>query len=135
MNQDNISPMEEEIASEEVTNEENQKRPEPKSKAGIPKMRLHFTLTKPKIITLVILFMIILATYFALLLLSANKPEENLSSIPTNTTTYSPKPLVDPETAALINKVETYNKKLDTLNNYPKKLAPPSVQLDISFEK
>jgi|SRR3972149_9910968 len=135
MNQDNISPMEEEITSEEITVEENQQPQEPKSKVRIPKMKLHFTVTKPKIITLVILFMIILSVYFALLLLALNNPKGDLAIIPTNTTSYSPKPSVDPQTATLINKVKTYNKNLDTLNNYPKKLAPPSAQLDISFEK
>lgn len=134
MSQDDIKPMEEEISSEEIAAEASQQQ-EHKSEIRLPKIKLHFTFTKPKIITLVILFMIILATYFALLLLSSNKPKDELTIIPTNTTSYSPKPSVDPQTADLINKVETYNKKLDTLDNYQKKLAPPSVQLDISFEK
>ena len=126
--------MEETISSEEIS-ETNGKENEQTSKGRIPQIKFHFPFTKPKIITLVVLFMIILAVYFALLLLSSSKPEDDLSAISTKTTSSSPKPSVDPQTAALLNKVETYNKKLDTLNNYPKKLAPPLIELDISFEK
>jgi len=135
MNQDEIKPMEEEITSEETVPQTNQQEKEQKPKVKLPKIKLHFTVTKPKIITLVILFMIIMVTYFALLLLASNSQENNLPATVTDTTSYSPKPSIDPQIADLTNKVDAYNKQLDTLDNYQKKLAPPSVQLDISFEK
>ena len=134
MNSESTSPMEQEIITEENISEPvNQKNEGPKLK--LPTIKIHLTLKKPRLITLVILFGLIVVIYLGLILLSSKDQNEIVTAPPPLTTTASPKPSINPQFTDLSKKIETYNNKLDNLDDYQKKLPPPQVQLDISFEK
>src|SRR3989344_3634738 len=134
MNIESTGPMEQEIITEENISEPvNQKNEGPKLK--LPKIKIHLTLKKPKLITLVSLVGLIFVIYLGLLLLSSKDQDEIVTAPPPLTTTTSPKSMINPQFADLSKKIESYNNKLDNLDDYQKKLALPQVQLDISFEK
>ena len=134
MNIESTGPMEQEIITEENISEPvNQKNEGPKLK--LPKIKIHLTLKKPKLITLVSLVGLIFVIYFGLLLLSSKDQDEIVTAPPPLTTTTSPKSLINPQFADLSKEIETYNNQLDNFRDFQKKLAPPQVQLDISFEK
>jgi len=134
MNIESTGPMEQEIITEENISEPvNQKNECPKLK--LPKIKIHLTLKKPKLITLVSLVGLIFVIYLGLLLLSSKGQDEIVTAPPPLTTTTSPKSLINPQFADLSKEIETYNNQLDNFRDYQKKLAPPQVQLDISFEK
>lgn len=134
MNSESTGSMEQEIINEENIPEPVDQKKEG-SKLKLPKINIHLTLKKPRLITLVILFGLIMVIYLGLLLLSSKDQNEIVTTYQPVTATASPKSSIDPQFADLSKKIETYNNKLDNFRDYQKKLAPPSVQLDISFEK
>ena len=134
MNSESTGPMEQEIINEEnIPEPVNQKNEGPKLK--LPKIKINLTLKKPRLITLAILFGLIVVIYLGLILLSSKDQNEIVTAPPLVTTTTSPKSSINPQFADLSKKIESYNNKLDNLDDYQKKLALPQVQLDISFEK
>lgn len=134
MNSESTGPMEQEIINEEnIPEPDNQKNEGPKLK--LPKIKIHLSLKKPRLITLVILFGLIVVIYLGLILLSSKGQNEIVTAPLPLTTTTSPKSSSNPQFADLSKKIETYNNQLDNFRDYQKKLAPPQVQLDISFEK
>ena len=134
MNSESSGPMEQEIITEEnLPNEEIEKKKDRKIK--LPKIKIHLTFKKPRLITLVILVGLIVVIYLGLILLSSKDQNEIVTAPPLVTTTTSPKSSINPQFADLSKKIETYINKLDNFRDYQKKLAAPQVQLDISFEK
>jgi len=134
--------MEEEIITEELgQREESQQTPDAKkiSKFQIKNLltttqKIALRFKKPKIATLVLLFIFLIAIYSALALLSKRNQQE-IPSVPTvELTSPSPQASIDSKLTEITKKVENYNKKLENLDSYSSKLTPPIVDLEIEFK-
>ncbi len=144
MSKDDTGLMEQEIINEENTKivpppvqQQNQKSQTTKiqpQKIFSAFKNILISSRKPKLVTLILLFIMILVVYFALILLSQRQKE--IPQVPSLTTqNFSPKTSQNPQVSNLNAQISAFNSKLDALDNYQKKLSLPSTELDISFEK
>lgn len=123
-------PMEQEIVKEEnLNNQENTPKNPPKVNIQPKKVLDH-----QKLITIIILFSTIVVITIGLNSLS-KKNQEEISSQPLSQTN-SPQPAAPADTNSqnIAQRVKTYNSKLESLDNYRKKLQRPIVDLEISFK-
>lgn len=91
------------------------------------------TWRRPKVITFIILFLIIVLVYFALILLSKKS-----FAIPITTRIFeeyspTPTPSINPEIEAAKEKVELYKKDISTYTLEDTDLAIPNADLNIKF--
>lgn len=132
---EDFGPIEQEITKEEPKEAKvDNAKPKslPKIFSNIPKLALFFK--KPKIATIAILVLSIVVIYFALSLIGQKPQEEN--TIPNAAQTLpSPETSEAPSLNNIAQRVDTYSKKIDALENYAKSLTKPIVDLEIDFEK
>lgn len=138
MKEEEFGPIEQEIVKEENPQEAAEpSKPVPKKEpAQISKVATNIFkgLKRPKIVTLVILLGLGVLVFLSLNLLMVKQQErEQEPGLPQ--TQISPSPSTDPSLANIAQRVETYGKKIDTLDNFKKKLAKPIVDLEIDFEE
>lgn len=94
-----------------------------------------FKIKRPKVIIIAVLALTIIAVYIALMLVSKQTDEEfvNIDNL-RKASPVSQTP-TDPYMMELTNKIKAYNDKLDDAESFKKRLAKPTVELDINFEK
>lgn len=136
MKEEEFGPIEQEITKEETpvkTKETSKSSPKiemAKLLQVLTSLALH--LKRPKIITLAILIGVGFLAWLALNLQSLKQQETAVEpSLTANQA--SPIPSTDPNLANIAQRVETYGKKIDTLDNFKKKLTKPIVDLEIDF--
>lgn len=88
---------------------------------------------RPKIITLIILFGIGLLVYLGLTLMTTRQEKEETKPSTQETPTV-PSATSDASLTNIAQKVEAYGQKIDSLDNFQKKLAKPIVDLAIDFK-
>lgn len=98
-----------------------------KIKAGIKNFK------RPKLITLVILFVTLVIISIGLNLLSKKNAEE-ITPPPAFQNSSQPESSPDPNAQNISARVKIYNTKLDALMDFSKKLQKPIVDLDIEFK-
>ena len=131
------TPMGEEIESVEESSENS---PKPLIKKPNPtelliKLKSFLTrLKKPRVFTLAILFLTIILISIALNLLSRKNKEDVIPPPDFQSSAPSPNTSQEPSTENIAQRVEIYNKKLNTLKNFNEDLPKPIVDLDISFK-
>lgn len=129
-------PMGTEIVEESPKNPTVQKLKKP-NLAEISK-RLKNILTRikrPKIVTVIILFMTIVLFSIALNVLSKKNAGEVVAPPVFNTNSPSPEASQDPSTENIAQRVKIYNEKLNNLKNFNQDLPKPIVDLAISFKE
>lgn len=94
-----------------------------------------FKIKGPKVIIIAVLVLIIIAVYLALMLASKQTAEEFANIDNLRKVSPTAQTLIDPHIVNLTNKIEAYNDKLDDAESFKKRLAKPTVELDINFEK
>lgn len=139
MKEEEFGPIEQEITKEEIPQKSAGEKPKTLPKIQIAKVKASSLsilngLKRPKIITLIILFGIGLLVYLGLTLMTTRQEEEE-TKLSTAETPAVPSATPDATLANIAQRVEAYGQKIDSLDNFKKKLAKPIVDLEISFEE
>lgn len=96
--------------------------------------KISLGIKRPKIITLVILFSVMVATYTALALLASKKEPPPITETAGEIPSPTPKKITDPKLIEIANEVENLKTEIDKQEAFSKDLFPPVLDLNISFK-
>lgn len=140
MSEQDNNLMEGQILTEEGTSQSSQKeKVASQSQLSLPKVEIHslkekiLAFKKPKPITIIFLFIILVATLAGLVMLSNRGSQEE--EINPDVVIASPiaTPVQSEETTKIYKNLDNYDQKVDNLNESIDNYGPPRVDLNVNF--